>query len=94
MYLAVCDKLLTTSDLCVVIFLFDFRLQVDIKNKDVRDKRETYEYDVTEEFPHLGKLTYAAKSTVDTELQRITTAYELLYGIVDGNMHTICLYFE
>ena len=58
---------------------------MEIKNKDVHDKRETYEYDVTEEFPHLGKLTYGAKSNVDTELQRITTTYELLYGIVDGN---------
>ena len=57
---------------------------MEIKNEDVHDKRQKYEYDVTEEFPHLGKLTYTAKSTVDTELQRITTTYELLYGIVDG----------
>ena len=60
-------------------------------NKDVHSKKETYYYDVTEEFPHLGKVTYSAKSVADTELQRVTTSYELLYGLVDGNVSTCTL---
>ncbi len=59
--------------------------KVDVKKVETRGKKEIREFEVTEEWPHIGHVTYTAKSTADNELQRMTTNYAPMYGLLEGN---------